>query len=304
VTPAAQREAVRALRAQFAFSERRACRLVGMARATCQYRSRLDLATPLRERLRVLAEHRRRFGYRRLTVLLRREGLRVNHKRIYRLYREEGLAVRRRKRKRLSRIAVPPLPAVTRLNQRWTMDFIEDRLVTGRKFRTFNVVDAFSRKGLASEVDTSLPGARVVQVLDRLAETRGRPKELILDNGPEFIGRALDQWADSRGVRLRFIAPGKPVQNAHIESFHGRFRDECLNESWFLTLADARRIIEAWRQDYNTVRPHSALGYLTPDEFERMSRNGAELTPEDECMGSRLVPRKESGMLDATNPAG
>jgi putative transposase len=231
VTPAAQREAVRALRAQFAFSERRACRLVGMARATCQYRSRLDLATPLRERLRVLAEHRRRFGYRRLTVLLRREGLRVNHKRIYRLYREEGLAVRRRKRKRLSRIAVPPLPAVTRLNQRWTMDFIEDRLVTGRKFRTFNVVDAFSRKGLASEVDTSLPGARVVQVLDRLAETRGRPKELILDNGPEFIGRALDQWADSRGVRLRFIAPGKPVQNAHIESFHGRFRDECLNES-------------------------------------------------------------------------
>ncbi len=259
---------------QFGLSERRACRLVGVARFTCQYRSRRDLATPLRERLRVLAEQRRRFGYRRLTVLLRRDGLRVNHKRIYRLYREEGLAVRRRRRKRLSRIAVAPLPAVTRLNQRWTMDFIEDRLVTGRKFRTFNVVDAFSRKGLASEVDTSLPGPRVVQVLDRLAKARGSPEELILDNGPEFIGRALDQWASTHGVRLHFITPGKPVQNAHIESFHGRFRDECLNEAWFLTLADARRIIEAWRQDYNTVRPHSALGYLTPEEFEQRSPNG------------------------------
>jgi putative transposase len=154
------------------------------------------------------------------------------------------------------------------------MDFIEDQLITGRKFRTLNVMDAFSRKGLASEVDTSLPGARVVEVLDRLAETRGRPEELVLDNGPEFIGRVVGQWAHGRGVRLHFITPGKPVQNAHIESFHGRFRDECLNESWFLTLADARRIVEAWRQDYNTVRPHSALGYLTPEEFERLIHNG------------------------------
>jgi len=151
------------------------------------------------------------------------------------------------------------------------MDLIEDRLVTGRKFRTFHVMDAFSRRGLASEVDTSWPGYRVVQVLDRLADQRGRPEELILDNGPEFIGRALDRWAETQGVRLHFIAPGKPVQNAHIESFHGRFRDECLNEAWFLSLTDARRIIEAWRQDYNTMRPHSALGYLTPEEFERLT---------------------------------
>jgi putative transposase len=143
------------------------------------------------------------------------------------------------------------------------MDFIEDRLVNGRKFRTFNVMDAFSRRGLAS-------GSRVVQVLDRLADQRGRPEELVLDNGPEFIGRALDQWASTHGVRLHFITPGKPVQNAHIESFHGRFRDECLNESWFLTMMDARRIIEAWRQDYNTRRPHSALGYRTPEEFEQL----------------------------------
>lgn len=231
---------------------------------------------PLRERLRVLAEQRRRFGYRRLTVLLRREGFRVNHKRVYRLYREEGLAVRRHRRKRIFRTTPAPLPAATSPNQRWTMDFIEDQLVSGRKFRTFNVMDAFSRRGLASEVDTSLPGRRVVQVLDQLADQRGRPDELVLDNGPEFIGRALAQWAETHRIRLRFITPGKPVQNAHIESFHGRFRDECLNETWFLTLADARRIIEAWRQDYNTVRPHSALGYLTPEEFEQLSLSGAE----------------------------
>jgi putative transposase len=149
------------------------------------------------------------------------------------------------------------------------MDFIEDSLVSGRKFRAFNMVDAFSRRWLASEVDTSLPGARVVQVLDELADARGLPEELVLDNGPEFIGRALAQWADAHGVRLHFIDPGKPVQNAYIESFHGRFRDECLNESWFLTVPDAKRIIGAWRQDYNTERPHSSLDYLTPDEFER-----------------------------------
>jgi putative transposase len=259
---------------QFGLSERRACRLVGLARSTCQYQPHRDPALALRERLRALAERRRRFGYRRLTILLRREGLRVNRKRVYRLYRDEGLAVRRRRRKRLLRTMTALLPPATRLNQRWTMDFIEDQLITGRKFRTFNVMDAFSRRGLASEVDASLPSARVVQVLDRLAETRGCPEELVLDNGPEFIGRALDQWAHGRGVRLHFITPGKPVQNAHIESFHGRCRDECLNESWFLTLADARRVIEAWRQDYNAVRPHSALGHLTPEEFEQMRASG------------------------------
>jgi putative transposase len=259
---------------QLGLRERRACRLVGLARSTFQYRARCDPDMTLRERLRALAQQRRRFGYRRPAVQLRREGLHINHKCIYRLYREEGLAVRRRWRKRLRRTTTAPLPPATRLNQRWTMDSIEDRLVTVWKFRTFNVVDAFSRRGLASEVDTSLPGSRVVQVLDRLAQTRGRPEELVLDNGPEFVGRALDQWASDRGVRLHFIAPGKPVQNAHIESFHGRFRDECLNESWFVTLRDARQIIEAWRHDYNRVRPHSALGYLTPEEFERRSTNG------------------------------
>jgi len=253
---------MRALMTAFTLSERRVCRLLGIARSSWRYETHRDQAAGLRDRLRALAEQRRRFGYRRLTILLRREGFRVNHKRVYRLYREEGLAVRRSRRKRIVRTTRASLPPPTRLNQRWTMDFIEDRLVTRRKFRTFNVMDAFGRRGLASEVDTSLPGARVVQVLDRLAETRGRPEELVLDNGPEFIGQALEQWAHTHGVRLHFIAPGKPVQNAQIESFHGRFRDECLNEAWFLSLPDARRIIEAWRQDYNTVRPHSLGGHL------------------------------------------
>jgi len=264
------------MREQFQFSERRACGVVGVARSTCRYRLRRDPATAVRERLHALAAQRRRFGYRRLTILLQREGMAINPKRVYRLYREEGLAVRRRTRKRLPRVTVLRRSPATRINERWTIDFIEDRLVTGRKFQTFNVVDAFSRMGLASEVDTSLPGVRVVQVLERLAGTRGVPGELVLDNGPEFIGRALDQWADAHGIELHFIAPGKPVQNAYIESFHRSFRDECLNESWFLSVADARRIIEAWRQDYNAVRPHSSLGYLTPEEFEQRTSNRAE----------------------------
>ena len=192
---------------EFGVSQRRACGLVGVARSTCQYRGHRDPAPALRERRRALAEPRRRFGYRRLTVLLRREGQRVNPKRVYRLYREEGLTVRRRRRKRMPRVPTVTVPPAQRVNQRWTMDFIEDRLVTGQKLRTFNVVDAFRRRGLASEVDTSLPGTRVVHVLERLAETRGLPEELILDNGPEFIGRALDQWADTRGVRLHSSRP-------------------------------------------------------------------------------------------------
>ncbi len=260
---------------EYGLSERRSCGLVGLRRSTCRYAPRRDPARALRERLHALAAQRRRFGYRRLTVLLRREGLRVNHKRVYRLYRAEGLAVRRRKRKRCARVAPAPLVPATRINQRWAMDFMKDQLMTGRAFRVFNLIDEFSRKALASEIDTSLPGARVVQALERIADTRGSPTELVVDNGPEFIGKALDAWAWARGVRLHFIDPGKPVQNAYIESFNGRFRDECLNESWFTTLADARGTIEAWRLDYNTRRPHSSLGDRTPDEFEQFTTNRA-----------------------------
>ena len=238
-----------------------------------RYHSRPAEPSGLRERLLTLAAERRRFGYRRLWVLLRREGFEVNHKRVYRLYREEGLAVRRRKRKRIASVVRVPRQAPERPNQRWSMDFVSDALANGRRIRVLTVIDDFTRESLATEVDTSLPGMRVPRVLDRLADERGLLEVITVDNGPEFAGKTLDAWAYAHGVRLHFIDPGKPVQNAFIESFNGRLRDECLNEHWFMSLPAARTIIEAWRDDYNTVRPHSALGNQTPAEFaEQVAR--------------------------------
>ncbi len=248
-------------------SERRACQLVGMMRSSYRYAVQRRESAGLRERLRGLAQERRRFGYRRLTVLLRREGWAVNHKRVYRLYRQEGLGVRRRKGKRIGAVERQPLAIPSRPNERWSMDFISDALSEGRKFRSLNIVDDFNRECLAAEVDTSLTGARVVRVLERLGEIRGLPQLLVMDNGPEFAGQALDVWAYERGVKLHFIQPGKPVQNAFIESFNGKMRDECLNEHWFLSLGEARETIETWRRDYNEVRPHTSLGNRTPQEF-------------------------------------
>lgn len=227
----------------------------------------------LRERLRALAAERRRYGYRRLWVLLRREQFVVNHKRVYRLYREEGLLVRRRKRKRMCGKSRVPLATAVQPKERWAMDFVADTLANGRRIRVLTVVDTFTRECLATEVDTSLPGMRVARVLDRLGSTEGLPARITVDNGPEFAGRTLDAWAYQHGVQLDFIAPGKPVQNAHIESFNGRLRDECLNEHWFSTLVEAQATIEAWRLDYNRLRPHSALHNQTPEEFAQQ-RNG------------------------------
>ena len=248
-------------------SERRACELVGIKRSSYRYALRRPEPAGLRGRLRKLAQERRRFGYRRLTVLLRREGWPVNHKRVYRLYGQEGLQVRRRKRKRIGAVERQPFTIPTRPNQRWSMDFVSDALADGRKFRSLNIVDDYNRECLAAEVDTSIQGARVVRVLERLRERRGLPEVVVTDNGPEFAGRALDLWAYQQSVKLRFIEPGKPVQNAFIESFNGKMRDECLNEHWFGTLVEARQTIEAWRRDYNEVRPHSSLGNRTPLEF-------------------------------------
>jgi putative transposase len=251
MTPAARRAAVRWVQTHYGLSERRACRLVEIGRSTLRYRPRGGVDTGLlRQRLRELAAERPRFGYRRLHVLRQREGVVVNHKRIARLYREEGLTVRRRRRKRVAcssrgRAAVPGRP-----NQQWGVDFVSDILAWGRRIRLFTVVDVFTREALAIEVDTSLPGGRVVQVLERLVTERGGPDEIVLDNGPELAGKAVDQWSYERGVRLCFIEPGKPVQNAFVESFQGRLRDECLNRHWFLGLSDARHTVEAWRQDY------------------------------------------------------
>jgi putative transposase len=230
VTPAQRRAAAAHVQEQFGVSQRQACRLVGSARSTIRYRRRRQRDDEaLRLRLRELAAQRPRFGYRRLHVLLRREGIVVNHTRVERLYREEGLVVRRRTRKSLTPIrrGRPALPH--RANEQWALDFLQDALASGRKLRVLSVIDVFTREALALEVDTSLPGRRVVRVLERLRGERERPVQLVLDNGPELISRALEEWAHQHTVTLHFIDPGKPIQNAHCESFHGRLRDECLN---------------------------------------------------------------------------
>jgi len=248
-------------------SDRRACRLLQLNRATYWYQPHRAEAVALRQRLRDLAQARPRFGYRRLYILLRREGWTINHKRVYRLYREEGLSMRtRRRKKRLSHLRVIG-PVATRANERWSMDFVTDSLLDGRRFRALTVIDHYTRECPLLEVDFSLTGDRVAQALQRLAKRHGLPKTITVDNGAEFISRAMDSWAHRNGLALDFIRPGKPVENAFIESFNGRLRDECLNANVFVSLADARAKLEAWRLDYNEHRPHSSLGDLTPSEF-------------------------------------
>lgn len=271
VTPVHQRAAVQHLVTQHLLSQRRACRLVAADRSTMRYQSH---PTPpplvIQERLVALAALRPRFGYRRLGVLLRREGHVVNHKRVYRLYCAAGLALRRKRRKRVASAARVVSPAPTCANQGWAMDFVHDTLASGRRIRMLTLVDVFTRESPTIVVDTSLSGRRVVRELERLCEQRGVPTRITVDNGPEFAGKALDTWAYARGVQLQFIEPGKPMQNGYIESFNGRLRDECLNQHWFRSLEDARETIEAWRVDYNDQRPHSALRQHTPTSYAQM----------------------------------
>lgn len=245
--------------------------MVNISVSAYRYQPKVGDDEAVRKRLRELAEQRKRFGSPRLHILLKREGLVINHKRTERLYREEGLALRRKRRRKGAAGARTVLPSAVRPNEFWSMDFVSDSIVTGRRFRALTVVDNYSRECPAIEVDTSLGGARVVGVLDRLSETRGLPEVITVDNGPEFIGKALDEWAYRKGVRLNFIRPGKPIENAFSESFNGRLRDECLNTNWFITLKQAREIIEEWREDYNRVRPHSSLNNLTPTEYANLT---------------------------------
>ncbi len=268
VTPATRREAVEWIRERRSCSERRACRLATTCRSMVRYhRQENPDEEQVVERLLELAGERPRFGYRRLHVLLRREGKQINHKRVYRLYKALGLAVRRRKRKRVAQANRLPRVVPEQANEQWSMDFISDTLAGGRCFRALNVVDEATRECVAIEVDTSLSGHRVARVLDRVAESRGYPHRIVVDNGPEFTSRALDEWAYQNAVTLLFIRPGKPIENCIVESFNGRLRDECRNLHWFTNLVDARRKIEHWRIDYNHVRPHSSLGNLPPAEF-------------------------------------
>lgn len=238
-----------------------------MQRSSYYYRQRADPQTELRVRLKDLAGVRVRYGYRRLHILLLREGWQINHKRVYRLYKAEGLSLRlKTKKKRVSEPRVP-LPMVSAPNECWSMDFVADRLADGRAFRMLTLVDNFSRVSPSVEVDYSLTGKRVVEVLERLKDTCGLPKTIKVDQGSEFISKAMDEWAHRNNVKLEFSRPGKPTDNAFIESFNGRLRQECLNQNWFTSLDDARQIVEAWRQDYNHERPHGSLRYQTPSEF-------------------------------------
>ncbi len=272
---------------RYAFSQRRACRVMKMAVATYRYRS-LRTDEPLRTKLVELAREKPRFGYRRLHVLLRRSGENVNHKRLHRVYREAGLMIRRKKRKHCMREG-KPLVARTSANPEWALDFLHDAVECGRAIGVLSVVDASTRECLALEVDTSLASRRVTRVLDAIVAERGQPLAIRCDNGPELTSRHFLAWCGERRIELVHIQPGKPTQNAHVESFHGRLREECLTVSWFQNLFDARRKITAWRTAYNEERPHSSLGYCTPKEFATAHAAGF-YTAEREARDSNAVP--------------
>ncbi len=256
------------MRAKTGISERRACELIGLSRTVLHYqRCESQSNAGLRGRILALAEQRRRFGYRRIHVLLRREGQAVNVKRVHRLYCQERLQVKQRRRRRGVAVERRPLLVPERPNQVWSMDFVSDALETGRRLKCLTIVDDFTKEAVDIVVDHGISGRYVARVLDRAIQFRGLPRAIRTDQGPEFTGKALDQWAYERGVELRMIQAGKPTQNAYIESFNGKFRDECLNEHWFRTLAEAREIVGRWRLDYNQGRPHSAIEYQTPAEF-------------------------------------
>lgn len=268
VTPSIRRQIVGFVQKAMKMSERRACRTVGVSRASYRYTSTRKEPRGLVEKLRELAKERPRFGYRGLYRLLRRRGHQVNHKRVYRLYKLDGLHIRIKRRKRFAASPRVELPKAERPGQRWAMDFVSDHLVCGRRFRILAIVDQFSRRCPGVLVETSIPGAQVARFLDQVGGSK-LPGGITVDNGPEFISNSLDQWATERGVKLHFSRPGKPVDNAFIEAFNGRLRDECLNANWFTSLDHARTVIENWVRDYNEERPHSALGGLTPIEYER-----------------------------------
>jgi putative transposase len=264
VTPTVKREAVAHLKSVHEMSERRACRVIGCDRMMVRYRSRRPDDPRLRERLLGLARERRRFGYRRLLIFLRREGFVINHKRLFRIYREERLMVRKRGGRKRALGTRTPMPGAVLPNDRWSLDFVSDQLVSGRRFRILAIYDECTRECLAAVADVSLSGRRVARELELLLTTRGKPRSIVSDNGTELTSNAILSWTAEAGVDWHYIDPGKPVQNPFIESFNGRLRDEFLNETLFTSLMQARLALEDWRRDYNTVRPHSRIGWLTP----------------------------------------
>jgi putative transposase len=291
VTPAARREAVAHLRRSYEMSERRACAITAVDRSMVRYRSKRPDDGELRRRMRELAGERRRFGYRRLHVLLRREGLVVNRKRTQRLYREEGLMVRRRRARRRATGTRAPLVMAARPNARWSIDFIHDQMTCGRRFRILNILDDVTKECLAAIADTSISGKRVARELTALVAWRGKPELIVSDNGTEFTSNAMLAWTGEHQVAWHFIAPGKPMQNGICESFQGRLRDELLNETLFFDLGHARTAIACWVADFNTCRPHSALGYRTPAAYAaQLTAPGDRRSNPDQLRRSPVAP--------------
>jgi putative transposase len=271
---------------EFGSSERHACELMAVPRSSGRYRSRRD-DSQIRERLRELAREHPRFGYRRLYLYLRKE-MAVNHKKVQRVYRELGLAVKRTRRKHLRR-TLQPRPVLAEPNQEWALNFASDVTAAGQRFRVFGVIDSFSRKCSALETATSFPSRRVTRMLERAIAEHGKPQSIRCDNGPELTSRHFLAWAIDWKIDIVHIQPGKPTQNGGMESFNGKLRDECLNVSWFWNLFDARRKISAWKTEYNSRRPHSSLGYLTPDEF---MRQWLFVSPSDHACRAAEQPRQ------------
>lgn len=285
VTPASERKAVTHLMAKHEMSERRACKAIGACRMTVRYKTIRSEDQPLRERMRSIGRERRRFGYRRILVLLKREGHVVNHKKLFRLYREEKLTVRRRGGRKRAIGTRAPLVVPLMPNERWALDFVSDQLTDGRRFRILTVVDTCTRECIGLIADASLSGARVIRELGQLVAERGRPKMVVSDNGTEFTSNAVLGWSEDMRIDWHYIAPGKPMQNGFVESFNGRLRDELLNETLFSTLPQARVALSVWRADYNASRPHSRLGWQTPSEF------------------AQSFPRREAALRNPTSSA-
>ena len=263
---------------EYKLSERRACELMGVERSSCRYECRPQGDAQIRQELVEWARKKPRYGYRRLTVLLRRAGREVNHKRVWRLCQQMQLTVGPRRRRRLQRVR-PPEALLTGRNQEWAMDFVSDATGSGARLRALTLVDGYTRECLEIEVAASLPSQRVTRVLERIGQQRGYPGRVRTDNGPEFISRWFEGWCQQKGIRVVHIEPGKPVQNAVIESFNGRLRDECLNANWFRNVAEAREKIGHWKWEYNQERPHSSLGYRTPAEFAALAKASAQARP-------------------------
>ena len=300
VGPGGKREAVAHLRKQFEMSERRACNVIAADRKMIRYRSRRPAETELRSRLRELANERRRFGYRRLFILLRREGEPSGINRIYRVYREEGLGVRKRKGRKRAMGTRAPILVEARPNARWSLDFVHDQMANGRRFRILNITDDVTHECLASIPDTSISGHRVARELTAIIEQRGKPGMIVSDNGTELTSHAIFAWARDHQIDWHYISPGKPMQNGYVESFNGKMRDELLNETLFFNLDQARKAISAWVDDYNTNRPHSALNYQTPTAFAaKLTATGLHAALHD---GSALRPVALSAQLGIKRP--